>query len=73
LNSANLLSEKALVLSKAGRREETLACAEQCEEFLRPMETTGDNVSVMKFIRHKLTIAHGDEGNKDKKAAPRER
>ena len=66
LNRANLLSEKALVFSKAGRGEEALACARQCEEFLRPMETTGDNESVTKFIRHKLGIVRGDEGNKDK-------
>ena len=65
-NRANLLSEKALVFGKAGRREQAVACAEQCEELLRPMETTGDNESVTKFIRHKLGIARGDEGNKDK-------
>ena len=73
LNRANLLSEKALVFSKAGRREEALACAEHCEEFLRPIEKTGDNESVTKFIRHKLRIARSDEGYNDKKATPRKR
>src|SRR5208282_2259378 len=50
LNRANLLAEKAMVLSKAGRREEAVACAEQTEEFLKPIETNGDNESVTKFI-----------------------
>jgi tetratricopeptide (TPR) repeat protein len=73
LYRANLLAEKAMVLSKSGRRKEALACAEQTEEFLRPIETTGDNESETKFIRHKLQIARGDEGNKDTKAIPRDR
>ena len=34
LNRANLLAEKAMVLGKAGRREEALACAKQTEELL---------------------------------------
>jgi hypothetical protein len=31
------------------------------------------NESVTKFIRRKLWIARGDEGNKDKRVAPRDR
>jgi len=73
LDRANILAEKAMVLSKAGRREEALACAKQTEEFLRPIETNGDNESVPKFIRYKLRTARGDEGSKDKKAVPRDR
>jgi tetratricopeptide (TPR) repeat protein len=72
LYRANLLAEKAMVLSKAGRREEALACAEQTEGFLRPIETTGDNEST-KFVRYKLRIARGEQGNKDQKAASRDR
>jgi tetratricopeptide (TPR) repeat protein len=73
LKRANLLAEKAMVLSRAGRREEALTCAEQTEEFLRPIETKGDNESVTKFIRYKLRVARGEEANKDQKAAPRDR
>jgi tetratricopeptide (TPR) repeat protein len=73
LHRANLLAEKAMVLSKAGRHNEALACAEQTEELLRQIETNGDKESVMKFIRFKLRIARGDEGNKDNKAASRDR
>ena len=72
LYRAHLLAEKAMVLSKAGRREEALACAEQTEEILRPIETKGDNEST-KFIRYKLRVARGEGANKDKKPAPRDR
>jgi tetratricopeptide (TPR) repeat protein len=72
LYRANLLAEKAMVLSKAGRREEALVCAKQSEEFLRTIESKGDNEST-KFIRYKLRVARGDEGNKDKTAATRDR
>jgi hypothetical protein len=70
---ANLLAEKAMVLSKAGRRKEALASAEQAEEFLTPIETSGDNESVKKYIRYKLRTARGDTGTKDKRAVPRDR
>jgi hypothetical protein len=61
------------VLSKAGRRNEALACADQTEELLRPIETTGDNNESTKFVRYKLRIARGEQGNKDQKAASRDR
>jgi tetratricopeptide (TPR) repeat protein len=73
LHRANLLAEKAMVLNKAGRQNEALACAEQTEELLRQIETNGDKESVTKFIRFKLRIARGDEGNKDNKAASGDR
>jgi len=73
LSRANLLAEKAMVLSKAGSREEALACAKQTEEVLKPIDATGDNESVTNFIRYKLRVARKDGGNKDKKAAPRDR
>jgi protein disulfide-isomerase len=73
LNRAHLLAEKAMVLSKAGRRDEALACAEQTEELLTPIETNGDNNESTKFVRYKLRIARGNEGNKDTKATPRDR
>jgi tetratricopeptide (TPR) repeat protein len=69
---ANLLAEKAMVLSKAGRRKEALAVAEQSEELLTSIEANGDNGAVTKFIRYKLQTARGDGGDKEK-AAPRDR
>jgi tetratricopeptide (TPR) repeat protein len=72
LKQAHLLAEKAMVLRKAGRGDEALACAEQTEAFLRPIETNGDNDST-KFIRYKLRIARGDEGKSDRTAVPRGR
>lgn len=73
LSRANLFAEKAMVLSKGGRREEALACLEQTEELLKLIEANGDNESVAKFIRYKLRVARNDKGNEDKKAAPRDR
>jgi tetratricopeptide (TPR) repeat protein len=70
---ANLLAEKAMVLSKAGRRDEALSSADQAEEFLAPIETSGDNEAVTKVIRFKLRTARGDAGSKDQKAVPRNR
>ncbi len=62
---ANLLAEQALVLSKAGRRAAALACAEQAEANLRPIETAGDNEEVTKFIREKLRGVRGDQESKE--------
>jgi hypothetical protein len=62
-----------MVLGKAGRRADALACAEVSEEFLTPVETKGENESVTKFIRYKLRVARDAEGNKDKKVVPRDR
>lgn len=73
LNRVHLFAEKAMVLRKAGRREEALVCAEQAEQSLRPIEMNGDNESETKFIRYKLRVARGEEENKDKKAVPRGR
>jgi tetratricopeptide (TPR) repeat protein len=73
LEGVHLLAEKAMVLSKAGRRNEALACADQTEELLRPIETTGDNNESTKFVRYKLRIARGEEGNNDTKPIPRDR
>ncbi len=70
---ANILAEKAMVLCKAGRREEALAGAEEAEAFLAPIETNRDNEAVMKFIRYKLRIARGDGEGKDQKVVPRDR
>jgi tetratricopeptide (TPR) repeat protein len=73
MNRANLVAEKAVVLKKAGRREDALVCARQTEEFLGSIETDGANQPTVKFIRHKLRVARGDEGSKDNPAAPRDR
>jgi thioredoxin-related protein len=73
LYRANLLAEKAMVLSKAGRREEAQVCAEQTEEVLKVIEANGDNETVTKFIRYKLRVARNDERNTDKKPVPRDR
>ncbi|APW59940.1 thioredoxin family protein [Paludisphaera borealis] len=61
LDRANLLSEKAMVLGKAGRRDEAVSCAAQAEEVLGRTKTDGESEDVSKFIKQKLSIARGDQ------------
>jgi tetratricopeptide (TPR) repeat protein len=69
LTRANILSEKAMILSKVGRRDEVAACTEQADALLRPIEAAGGNASVARFIREKLRLARGDGAEKDKATA----
>jgi len=69
LTRANILSEKAKILSKAGRRDEVAACDEQADVLLKPIEASGDNASVARYIREKLQAARGDAAGKGKATA----
>ncbi len=63
LTRANLLAEKAMLLRKAGRREEALASAKQSEGFLKLIEADGANETTTTFIRQKLRGARGDQSS----------
>jgi tetratricopeptide (TPR) repeat protein len=65
LSRAIILSEKAMILRKAGRRDEIAACLERADALLKPMEADGDNVSVARHIRERLQAASGDGADED--------
>lgn len=65
LDRANALAEKAMVLGKAGRRDEALSCAGRSEEVLQRAASAGGNESTTAFIRYKLRVARGEERGKN--------